>query len=77
MSQLKLLTDGASNTELASDIFTNLKDCGEKLVTGFVSGIDGKLPDLNTEVGKIKTSLEKINDEVSVFETAGGNIIKR
>ena len=26
MSQLKLLTDGASNTELASDIFTNLKD---------------------------------------------------
>lgn len=76
MSQLKLLTDGASNTELASDIFTNLKDCGEKLVTGFVSGIDGKLPNLNTEVGKIKTSLEKINDEVSVFETAGGNIIK-
>ena len=76
MSQLKLLTDGASNTELASDIFTNLKDCGEKLVTGFVSGIDGKLPDLNTEVGKIKTSLEKINDEVSVFETAGRNIIK-
>ena len=76
MSQLKLLTDGASNTELASDIFTNLKDCGEKLVTGFVSGIDGKLPDLDTEVGKIKTSLEKINDEVSVFETAGGNIIK-
>lgn len=76
MSQLKLLTDGASNTELASDIFTNLKDCGEKLVTGFVSGIDGKLPNLNTEVGKIKTSLEKINNEVSVFETAGGNIIK-
>lgn len=76
MSQLKFLTDGASNTELASDIFTNLKDCGEKLVTGFVSGIDGKLPNLNTEVGKIKTSLEKINDEVSVFETAGGNIIK-
>lgn len=76
MSQLKLLTDGASNTELASDIFTNLKDCGEKLVTGFVSGIDEKLPNLNTEVGKIKTSLEKINDEVSVFETAGGNIIK-
>lgn len=76
MSQLKLLTDGASNTELASDIFTNLKDCGEKLVTGFVSGIDGKLLNLNTEVGKIKTSLEKINDEVSVFETAGGNIIK-
>lgn len=76
MSQLKLLTDGASNTELASDIFINLKDCGEKLVTGFVSGIDGKLNSLNTEVGKIKTSLEKINDEVSVFETAGGNIIK-
>lgn len=76
MSQLKLLTDGASNTELASDIFTNLKDCGEKLVTGFVSGIDGKLPDLDTEIGKIKTSLEEINDEVSIFETAGGNIIK-
>ena len=76
MSQLKLLTDGASNTELASGIFTNLKDCGEKLVTGFVSGIDGKLSDLDTEIGKIKTSLEKINDEVSVFETAGGNIIK-
>ena len=76
MSQLKLLTEGANNTQLASDIFTNLKDCGEKLVTGFVSGIDGKLPNLNTEVGKIKTSLEKINDEVSVFETAGGNIIK-
>nr|DAR04134.1 MAG TPA: minor tail protein [Caudoviricetes sp.] len=76
MSQLKLLTDGASNTELASDIFINLKDCGEKLVTGFVSGIDGKLNSLNTEVGKIKTTLEKINDEAIVFETAGGNIIK-
>ena len=75
MSQLKLLTDGASNTELASDIFTNLEDCGEKLVTGFVSGIDSKLPDLDSEVGKIKTSLDKINDEVSVFETAGGNIV--
>ena len=76
MSQLKLLTDGASNTELASGIFTNLKDCGEKLVTGFVSGIDGKLSDLDAEVSKIKTSLEKINDEVSVFETSGGNIVK-
>lgn len=76
MSQLKLLTEGANNTQLATDIFTNLEDCGEKLVTGFVSGIDSKLPNLNTEVSKIKTSLEKINDEVSVFETAGGNIIK-
>ena len=76
MSQLKLLTDGASNTELASGIFTNLKDCGEKLVTGFVSGIDGKLSDLDAEVSKIKNSLEKINDEVSVFETAGENIVK-
>lgn len=76
MSQLKLLTEGANNTQLATDIFTNLEDCGEKLVTGFVSGIDSKLPNLDTEVSKIKTSLEKINDEVSVFETAGGNIIK-
>ena len=76
MSQLKLLTDGTSNTELASGIFTNLKDCGEKLVTGFVSGIDGKLSDLDTEIEKIKTLLEKINDEVRAFEDAGGNIIK-
>lgn len=76
MSQLKLLTEGANNTQLATDIFTNLEDCGEKLVTGFVSGIDSKLHNLDTEVSKIKTSLEKINDEVSVFETAGGNIIK-
>ena len=76
MSQLKLLTEGANNTQLATDIFTNLEDCGEKLVTGFVSGIDSKLPNLDTEVSKIKTLLEKINDEASVFETAGGNIIK-
>lgn len=76
MSQLKLLTDGASNTELASDIFTNLKDCGEKLVTGFVSGIDSKLSDLDVEVGKIKTSLEKISDEETTFKKYGGYILQ-
>lgn len=76
MSQLKLLTDGASNTTLATDIFTNLKDCGEKLVTGFVSGIDSKLPDLNIEVGKIKTALDAINDKKADFEAAGGYIIQ-
>ena len=76
MSQLKLLTDGASNTTLATDIFTNLKDCGEKLVTGFVSGIDSKLPDLNVEVGQIKTALDAINDKKADFEAAGGYIIQ-
>ena len=76
MSQLKLLTDGASNTTLATDIFTNLKDCGEKLVTGFVSGIDSKLPDLNIEVGQIKTALDAINDKKADFEAAGGYIIQ-
>lgn len=76
MSQLKLLTDGASNTTLATDIFTNLKDCGEKLVTGFVSGIDSKLPDLNIEVGQIKTALDAINDEKEAFKKAGGYIIQ-
>lgn len=76
MSQLKLLTDGASNTTLATDIFTNLKDCGEKLVTGFVSGIDSKLPDLNIEVGQIKTALGAINDEKEAFKKAGGYIIQ-
>ena len=76
MSQLKLLTDGASNTTLATDIFTNLKDCGEKLVTGFVSGIDSKLPDLNIEVGQIKAALDAINDEKESFKKAGGYIIQ-
>lgn len=78
MSQLKLLTEGANNTELASDIFTNLEECGEKLVTGFISGIDSKLPDLDTEVGKINESLEVIGnaDEVKAFKSAGENIIK-
>lgn len=76
MSQLKLLTDGASNTTLATDIFTNLKDCGEKLVTGFVSGIDSKLPDFNIEVGRIKTALDAINDEKEAFKKAGGYIIQ-
>lgn len=76
MSQLKLLTEGANNTQLATDIFTNLEDCGEKLVTGFVSGINKKLSALDTEVGKIKASLEKISDEETSFKKYGGYILQ-
>ena len=76
MSQLKLLTEGANNTQLATDIFTNLEDCGEKLVTGFVSGINKKLSALDTEVGKIKVSLEKISDEETTFKKYGGYILQ-
>lgn len=76
MSQLKLLTEGANNTQLATDIFTNLEDCGEKLVTGFVSGINKKLSALDTEVGKIKASLEKISDEETAFKKYGGYILQ-
>lgn len=76
MSQLKLLTEGANNTQLATDIFTNLEDCGEKLVTGFVSGINKKLSVLDTEVGKIKASLEKISDEETAFKKYGSYILQ-
>lgn len=44
MDQLKLLTEHNGNTELSSDMFTNLKKVGEQLVTGLIAGIEAKTP---------------------------------
>ncbi len=55
MDQLKLLTEENANTELASDMFTNLKKVGENLVTGLIEGIEDKTPDAvkqSTKLGK-------------------------
>ena len=76
MGQLKMLTEENGNIKLATDIFTNLKTAGEKLVTGFISGIDSKLSDLNSEIEKVQEATLKIGSNESEFEAAGANLMK-
>lgn len=53
MAQMKDLTSGASAENLSSKIFTNLKEVGSNLVTGFSQGMLDKSTDLSTTISNI------------------------
>lgn len=56
MAKMKQLTGKAGTIELSTGIFTNLKDAGSKLVTGFSGGMAEQVPNLVTAFGNILTA---------------------
>lgn len=56
MTTMKQLTGDAGTIELSTGIFTNLKDAGSKLVTGFSGGMAEQVPNLVTAFGNILTA---------------------
>ena len=65
MGQLQQLTQSGNDVStLATDMFTNLKVVGEKLVTGLITGIDNKLPEFNRKLENVKGNI------VRTFESA-------
>lgn len=55
MATMKLLTEENGTVELASGMFTNLKDVGKNLVTGLTAGIEDEAPNAvkqSTKLGK-------------------------
>lgn len=65
MGQLQILTKGNSTSTLASDMYTNLKTVGEKLVTGFVDGMNSKVSQVKTKLNELKTSVTTAFSEMS------------
>ena len=58
MSKLQFLTQKGNNAStLSLDMFTNLKVVGEKLVTGFVEGINGKISLVSAKITELKTTV--------------------
>lgn len=53
MSELKLITDENGSIELATGMFTNLKEAGKQLVTGLGAGIEDKRSELLKDVKKL------------------------
>lgn len=56
MTTMKQLTGEAGTIELSTGIFTNLKDAGSKLVTGFSTGMTAEAPTLTAAFNGILTS---------------------
>lgn len=67
MTRLNSQMNGSSVTNLPTQMFTNLKTIGEKLVTGLNTGIDNKLPQFNSKIIGMKTTIE------TNFDTAATN----
>lgn len=67
MTRLSSQMNGSSVTNLPTQMFTNLKTVGEKLVTGLNTGIDNKLPQFNTKINGMRTTIE------TNFDTAATN----
>lgn len=66
MTTMKQLTGDAGTIELSTGIFTNLKDAGSKLVTGFSAGMVTETPTLSSAFnGILKTQNEFSNQFLS------------
>lgn len=66
MTTMKQLTGDAGTIELSTGIFTNLKDAGSKLVTGFSVGMVAETPTLSSAFnGILKTQNEFSNQFLS------------
>lgn len=74
MKQLGILTQENGTSNLSTGIFTNLKVCGEQLVTGFSTGMTNKMPLIQANVQQMKTTLDTnfntlMNGVVQKWET--------
>lgn len=74
MEQLGILTQENGTSNLSTGIFTNLKVCGEQLVTGFSTGMTNKMPLIQANVQQMKTTLDTnfntlVNGVVQKWET--------
>ena len=74
MKQLGILTQENGTSNLSTGIFTNLKVCGEQLVTGFSTGMTNKMPLIQANVQQMKTTLDTnfntlVNRVVQKWET--------
>lgn len=67
MDRLAGHMNGSSVVNLPTQMFTNLKTVGEKLVTGLNAGIDAKLPQFNTKIEGMKNTI------TTNFDTAATN----
>lgn len=74
MAQLQSLTKGNSSIDLASDMFTNLKTVGEKLVLGLVEGIDSKISSFNSRISTMKSTIVRNFDSAA---TSACNSVQR
>ena len=70
----KLTSQGGDTSNLATDTYTNLRNVGENLVTGFVAGIDGKSTLFTDKLTSMQTS---ITNSFSTAETNACNSIQR
>lgn len=57
MKQMELLCQEGGTVSLQSGMFTNLKQIGEKLVTGLIEGINSKKPQAQTSVQQLGTAV--------------------
>lgn len=57
MKQMELLCQEGGTVSLQSGMFTNLKQIGEKLVTGLIEGINSKKPQAQTTVQQLGTAV--------------------
>ena len=74
MKQLGILTQENGTSNLSTGIFTNLKVCGEQLVTGFSTGMTNKMPLIQANVQQMKTTMDTnfntlVNGVVQKWET--------
>ena len=67
MDRLAGHMNGSSVVNLPTQMFTNLKTVGEKLVTGLNAGIDAKLPQFNKKIEGMKNTI------TTNFDTAATN----
>ena len=75
ITQMQNLTSqGGDAGNLATDTYTNLRNVGENLVTGFVAGIDGKSTLFTDKLTSIQIS---ITNSFSTAETNACNSIQR
>lgn len=57
MKEMQLLCQNGGTVELQSGMFTNLKQVGEKLVTGLIDGINAKKPQAQTTAQQLGQSV--------------------
>ena len=80
MGEMENLTNNASSFSLSTSIFTNLKEAGANLVTGFSDGMDSEAGRLNSSLNSILStqnsfSISFLNGWNSLWSNASSSLV--
>ena len=71
LAEMESVTSSSSGTSLSNDMFVNLREVGNNLVTGLIEGVDSGLPTFKASVDTlVKDANTRLNEGLSTTKTS-------